>query len=466
VNSYEPLGAFRNFAVRTRRVVAPLLVAFVVACSSDGDEPSPDAGTGAAPGSSSGGTTATGGTRASGGSSGGTSASGGTAGSGGSSAGGASGAAPSGGTSSTGGQSAASGGVAGGPATGGADAGSEPLPTSAFVYVSGANGGQGVIALYTLDYASRALTLVKKVNAGTNASFLAIDVPRRSLYVADEGGMRVRQLGLDANTWVPSPVTDRATNGNAVYVATTRDGQFVLTAQYNEGKAESFNVVNGTLGISLGAQTTGGQAHAVVLSPDERFLFVPCKAADHIERYPFDKSTGRFQGTPVLTQTAAGAGPRHLAFHPNGRFAYLVNELGSSVYAYSYTADDGKLTELQRTSSLPDGFSGSSAAAEIFVSPSGEHVYASNRVTGQNGSLAAYDVGTDGKLTLVAHQSTGGNTPRSFAIDPTERLVIAANQDSSNVAVLPIDASTGKLGPPAVMDVGMSPNFVGIVTPP
>jgi 6-phosphogluconolactonase len=488
----DPLGPLSETASRKRRAqpvsvrfrptaltVALVAACFGVACSSDDGDGTPETGgttaTGGAGAAGKGGATANGGTVTSGGSTApGGAGNGGaatTGGAGTSGMGGATGG--SGGQLGTGGQLGSSGGSAGAPGSGGsggsggADSGTEPpLPESAFVYVSGTNGGQGVIALYELTYTTRALRFVQKVNAGTNASFLSVDVARRSLYVADEGGTRVRQLSLDAATWVPSASSDVAATGNPVHVTTTRDGRFVLTAQYNEAKTESFPVTNGKLGSSLGARSTGGQAHAAVLSPDERFLFVPCKAADHVERFSFDKSTGQIMTPAVLTETAKGAGPRHLAFHPNGRFAYLVTELSSSVYAYAYTADSGALGELQRASALPDGFSGTSAGAEIFVTPSGHYLYASNRVSGQNGSLAGYRIGSDGKLTLVGHQSTGGQAPRSFAIDPTERLVIAANQDSKTVAVLALDVTSGNLGTPVTTDVGLNPSFVGIVVAP
>jgi 6-phosphogluconolactonase len=247
-----------------------------------------------------------------------------------------------------------------------------------------------------------------------------------------------------------------------VHISVTTDGKFVLTAQYNQGTIEAFSVAGGMLGASLGSQAACGQSHAVILAPQQDFVFVPCKANDKINRYKFDKATGALT-EPTPTATAAGAGPRHMAFAPNGQFAYLVNELASTVYAYSYAA--GALIELQRITALPDGFTGSSAGAEIAVSPSGKDVYSSNRPNGQDGTLAQFRVGTDGKLTANGSQSTGGRTPRSFAIDPTGRFVIAGNVDSNSVAVLAVDATTGKLGTAKVMDVGFSPWFVGIVAP-
>jgi 6-phosphogluconolactonase len=344
-----------------------------------------------------------------------------------------------------------------------------PLPESALVYAGGVDGSQGVIVLYRLDHASGRLTLVQRVTAGKSAGFLAFDLPHHALYDADDSAMRVRRFALDETTGIPGSPSDVGASGNPVHVSRTADGKFVLTAAYNEGRIETFSVNGSTLGASLGAVTAGTWSHAIVLSPDERYAFVPCKGVDRIERYDFDKTTGHLTTPPVNTATKAGDGPRHFAFHPSGAYAYLVNELGNAVYAYGYEAATGTLTELQRLSTLPDGFSSPSTGAEVFVTASGKYVYASNRIAGQNGSLAMFRVGADGKLTSMGQRTTGGHTPRSFAIDPTDRVVIAANQDSNTLAVLAIDPTTGALAEPtgtAITDIGMSPSYVGIVLHP
>jgi 6-phosphogluconolactonase len=328
--------------------------------------------------------------------------------------------------------------------------------------LGGGQNGKGAVSLYSLDYATGALTLVKRVDIGQNGSFLALDAANHALYVADDTGRRVRRMTVDGTSWIPAVGNDQASSGEPVHVAVSADGKFVITAQYNQGTVEAFPVNAGMLGASSGGQTACGQAHEVVFAPQQDFVFVPCKADSKINRYKFDKATGALTD-PMPTSTAQGAGPRHMAFAPSGRFAYLVNELASTVYAYSYSA--GALTELQRITSLPDGFSGTSAGAEIVVSPSGKDVYASNRPQGQEGSIAQFRVGDDGKLTANGHQSTGGKTPRSFAIDPTGRFVIAGNVDSNSVSVLAVDAATGKLGAPKTMSVDISPWFVGIFVP-
>ncbi len=327
------------------------------------------------------------------------------------------------------------------------------------MFLGGAQGGTGVVALYTLTYATAELTLEKRLDVGQNGSFLALDAARSALFVADDNGRRVRRLTLDATSWEPSVGNDQGSSGEPVHIGVNADGTLVLTAQYNQGSVEVFGVSGGMLGASLATQNACAQAHQVVLSPQEDYLFVPCKGADRIERYAFNKTTGALS-SPMSTATAGGAGPRHLAFAPSGTFAYLVTELSNSVYAYSYAG--GALTELQRITSLPDGFNGSSTGAEIVVSPSGTDVYASNRPQGQDGTIAQFRVGADGKLTANGHQSTGGRTPRSFAIDPTGRVVIAGNVDSSSVGLMAVDGDTGKLGTAKVVNLPFNPWYVGI----
>lgn len=349
---------------------------------------------------------------------------------------------------------------------GGAGGGAPPSPTTAFVYVGSGNfsGPNGTVTLYRFDYASTTLTQVDRDPVGGLASFLAIDGAHEALFAADEADGNLRLLSLDATTHVPSRATPSTskTAGHPVHVTVTRDGRLALVAHYNEGKAESFGVQGGALTGSLDVESPGSQAHEVVLAPDERFAFVPCKGSDRIARFTFDGSTGALTPLAPPVSTQSGDGPRHLAFHPNGTFAYVVNELSSTVIAYSYMASDGSFTELMRTTTLPQGFSGSSTGAELAVAPNGRFLYASNRFSGANGDIVTFSVAANGKLSVVGHQTTGGRTPRSFSLDPTGRFLFAGNQDSNSVAVLAVDGAAGTLAAPKMTDVGVSAYFVGV----
>ena len=160
--------------------------------------------------------------------------------------------------------------------------------------------------------------------------------------------------------------------------------------------------------------------------------------------YRLDDATGTLAAhTPPFAAAKPGSGPRHMVFRPDGRYAYVLNELTSTVTAFAYDARKGVLTEGQTLSTLPAGYTGQNSGAEIAVHPSGRFVYASNR--GHN-SIAIFRVDqASGALTFVRTQETGGRTPRNFALDPSGRLLLAANQDSGTVVVFAIDEASGEL---------------------
>jgi 6-phosphogluconolactonase len=137
-----------------------------------------------------------------------------------------------------------------------------------------------------------------------------------------------------------------------------------------------------------------------------------------------------------------GAGPRHLAFHPNGHFVYVINELNSTMTTFRFDGEQGKMTELQNLSTLPEGFSAKNSPAEVYIHPSGKFLYGSNR---GHDSIVVYSIAEDGKLTLVQHQSSQGKAPRHFAIDPSGRFLYAENQETHNIVAFTIDEKTGQL---------------------
>jgi len=159
--------------------------------------------------------------------------------------------------------------------------------------------------------------------------------------------------------------------------------------------------------------------------------------------YCFDAAKGTLGARPQIVRASAGEGPRHLVFSSDGRFLYVINELQSSVAAYSYDATTGGLHELQTVSTLPKSFRGNNTAAEIDIHSSGKFLFASNR---GDDSIAVFSIDShEGTLTHVETASTSGKTPRSFAIDPTGSWLLAANQDSDNIVVFRVDQKTGHL---------------------
>ena len=241
------------------------------------------------------------------------------------------------------------------------------------------------------------------------------------------------------------------------HITLDRTGKYALVSNYTLGSVAVFPVLkDGRLGEATSfvqhkgssvnpERQKGPHAHAIALSPDNRFAVVADLGLDQLLVYSFDAAKGTLGAKPQIVKAAPGAGPRHLVFSPDGRFLYVINELQSTVVTYSYNAATGALHELQTISTLPKGFSGNNTAAEIEIHPSGKFLFASNR--GED-SVAVFAIDSEtGTLTHVANSPTGGKTPRNFAIDPTGSWLLAANQDSNEIVIFRIDRKTGQLNP-------------------
>lgn len=188
----------------------------------------------------------------------------------------------------------------------------------------------------------------------------------------------------------------------------------------------------------------GPHAHSINLDRANRFAFAADLGLDRVLVYRFDAARGTLApNEPPSAATAPGAGPRHFAFHPSGRYAYVINELDSTVTAFSYDPEGGVLRVIQEIPTLPDGFSGENYPAEVVVHPNGRFLYGSNR---GHDSLALFriDEGT-GKLTAIGHQPTGGKNPRNFALDPSGGWMFVGNQNTENVLLFRVDPERGTL---------------------
>ncbi len=202
-----------------------------------------------------------------------------------------------------------------------------------------------------------------------------------------------------------------------------------------------------------------------IADPTNHFVFVPCKGADYVAQYVFDASSGALTPNAVPSlATTVGAGPRHLAFHPNAKWAYLIAENASTVSTLSFDVATGRLSTVDTVSTLPAGFSGTNTGAEIGVHPSGKWVFVSNR---GDDSIAAFAVdASTGKLTLLGTPTkTGGKTPRDFALTPNGAFLYAANQGSNSVSAFRIDAN-GALRSTAGNVTLVAPSFVGVLLSP
>jgi 6-phosphogluconolactonase len=230
----------------------------------------------------------------------------------------------------------------------------------------------------------------------------------------------------------------------------------VLVANYTGG---SISVLPVQQDGSLGAATAfvqhkgsgpnrerqeAAHAHWIEVSPDNRFAIAADLGLDELLVYRFDAATGKLSANdPPFAKTEPGAGPRHMAFAPNGKFAYVINELQSTVTVFAYDAANGTLHSLQTISTLPKEFSGENTAGEIAVHPNGRFLFASNR---GHDSIAVFSIDeAKGTLRLVDNFSVKGRTPRNFVIDPTGSRLLVANQDTGNIVSFRINRSTGRL---------------------
>src|SRR6185295_10470631 len=197
-------------------------------------------------------------------------------------------------------------------------------------------------------------------------------------------------------------------------------------------------------GSSINKESQNGpHAHSAVLSPDNRYVLSADLGTDRVNIYRFDsKATNSLSpaNTPYATITP-GSGPRHICFHPNGQYVYVVNEMGGTVDAFDYK--DGVLNPKQSITMLPDGFTGIVEAADIHISADGKFLYASNREV--RNEIVIYSINKDGKLSFTGRQPVMGSVPRNFVIDPSGKFLLVANQNSSEVIVFRRNANTGLL---------------------
>lgn len=352
--------------------------------------------------------------------------------------------------------------AAGGAASAGGSAGGTASTARLLAYVGSGNGN---ITAYAVNANTGAMTMLGATNGGTNPSFLAFDVPRARLYAVNEGNpgqIAAFELRADAGLALINRVSSQG--AGPAHVSVHPSGRFVMAANYTGGNVAILPVRDGGLGAASDTDASGGQAHQIISDATGRFVYVPCKAADHVAQYRFDADAGTLAAlSPATVSTANGAGPRHLALHPGGQWAFLINELDDTMTSMRVAAD-GRLTPVDTKSTLPAGFSGNNTCAEVQVHPNGRFVFGSNR--GHNSIVSFSFDETSGALTLVGHTPTGGATPRHFDLDPSGRLLLVANQGAGNVHALRIDPTTGVLTPLGQQAMVNSPAFVGMTLLP
>lgn len=339
-------------------------------------------------------------------------------------------------------------------------------------YTQDGSTSKGIYA-YRYDAGSAKITSIGLAAQTINPSFLAVHPNHRFLFAVNEIGDykgqksgAVSAFAIDSTTGKLTLLNQVASGGaDPCYITVDKTGKFVLVANYTGGSVSVFPILkDGSLSeASAFVQHTGHgtnpkrqeapHAHSIDLSPDDRFAIVDDLGLDETLVYKFDSSKGSLTlNDPPFAKADAGAGPRHFALDPNGKFAYVINEMGSTVSVFDYDARSGVLHPLQTISTIPQGFTELNEDAEIEVHPSGKFLYASNR---GHDSIAVFAIDPNkGTLTLIEYVPTKGQSPRNFQIDPTGRLLFAANEKSDNIVIFRINVQTGRLTPTGkVLDI-------------
>ena len=307
-------------------------------------------------------------------------------------------------------------------------------------------------------------------------SFLAVDSKQRFLYSVSEEGKASSGSTGSVSAFEISPE-----DGRLRYLNTQPsggDGPCHLTVDATDRQVLVANYSGGTVAIlpirsdgGLGEPTDvvrhqgsgpnpdrqeGPHPHSINVDPTNRFAFVPDLGTDEVAAYRINLVLGLLTPADGLTASlASGAGPRHFDFHPGGKNAYAINELDSTVTAFSYDGSTGALEELHTVSTLPDGFDDTNYPADVHVSPSGRFLYGSNR--GHHSiAVFAIDQGS-GMLTPLGHESTRGEWPRNFVIDPTGAFMLVANEHTDDIVSFRIDGETGLLQPTGHVEKVPSP---------
>ena len=334
----------------------------------------------------------------------------------------------------------------------------EPL-----VFISSfASGEQGAIQAFTLNEKAGVLKPLHRTAGVENPFFIAVSPDHRflySIYAPTFGGTEHEQVAafrLAGRSGKLSPLNRQSTAGTAsCYLDVDATGRTVLLANYLTGSVASYSVQSdGSLskqvsfvqhhGSSIdAARQKEPHAHCFVISPNNRFAYSADLGIDQIVCYVLDPATAKLTANqPSFVPTRPGGGPRHLTFHPNGKFMYVINELKNSVTLFDFVPDSGLLTQRQTISTLPADFAGISHTADLKITPDGKYLYGTNR---GHDSIAAYRIADDGTLSLIEIKASLGKGPQNLAISKAGTLLLCANMPGNTVAVFRINADTGML---------------------
>jgi 6-phosphogluconolactonase len=335
------------------------------------------------------------------------------------------------------------------------------VPVIIGTQASGSNKGFSVAQF---DTSTGKLSAAKLLVEASAPAFFVIHPDNKHLYTCNSINNFQGQSSGAISAYSLNPATvklillNQVPSGGAgpCYISLDNSGHYVFVANYSAGNISVFAInSDGSIGNRTAfVQHTGksiyperqasAHAHFIKVDASNRFVFVADLGTDKVFIYKFDQKTGALSASsPAFIQLTPGSGPRHIAFHPGGRFIYVINELSCTITAFAWDSKKGTASELQTIATLPSDFKGENTCAEIKIHPNGKFLYGSNR--GHN-SIAAFAIdAVTGKLTFIEHVSTQGQKPRNFSFDPSHHWMIVTNIDSNNAVVFRVNETTGRL---------------------
>lgn len=328
------------------------------------------------------------------------------------------------------------------------------------------------ISLWSVDSETGELLRAGDTQPLLNPSYLVMNADKSRLYSESgkEGGS-IASYTIDPKTRALSPLGSISNEGSSpCYLSIDATGGYLLSAHYGSGAIRVNTILkDGSVGEATAHIEHVGSSinatrqdephpHSTLLSPDNRYVFVPDLGIDKIKAYTFDATQGTLTPAPELdVVTPPGSGPRHLVFHPSGDLAFCSLEMGSQLVAYRYA--EGKLTQVGLYDTVPADFAGESTTSEVRVSADGKFVYIANR--GHNSiSVFKLDEAT-GTLERIQVHSTEGNWPRNFAIDPSGRMMVVGNRKTGSLVSLHVNPETGLLSPTNYHVPANAPTYIG-----
>ncbi|MEN4761283.1 lactonase family protein [Chryseobacterium sp. C39-AII1] len=316
------------------------------------------------------------------------------------------------------------------------------------------------IYVYELDTVKGNLSKVTSYKGISNPSYLTLSSDGKYLFACTESktsnGGSVSSFEFNSEKKALTFISRQKSGGeNPVYLMAHQSGKWLVNGNYTQGSVSVYPISEGgkiepyvqNIQYSEGSVNPDRQErshiHSTVFSPNFDYIFLPDLGADKIRTYQFESETQQpLQEAEIpFTKTAPGSGPRHFTFHPNGKFAYSIEEMGGAVSVYSY--ESGKLNNLQRINTHSEKFKDDFESSDVHISPDGKFLYASNR--GNENNIAIFSIQNDGTLKIVDYQSVKGKHPRTFTLDPSGKFLITANTVSSNVTVFKRNAENGLL---------------------